>query len=95
MNTPETSSTTHYFIALARDFAQADEAASDFMAHGFFAAFKEDVDALAIVSEQIAHFGQDAYELSVQSDELGVLLRRYLKRRSDAEHGSAFADRGR
>jgi hypothetical protein len=67
----------------------------DFMAHGFFAAFKEDVDALAIVSERIAHFGPDAYELTVRSDELCVLLRRYLKQRSDAEHGNAFAGKGR
>jgi nitrite reductase/ring-hydroxylating ferredoxin subunit len=91
MNTPETACTTHYFIALARDFAQQDEAAAEFMANGFFAAFKEDVKGLALLDEQIAHFGQDAYEISVPSDELGVLMRRYLKQRSDEEHGSSGA----
>jgi nitrite reductase/ring-hydroxylating ferredoxin subunit len=88
MNTPETAFTTHYFIALARDFAQHDAVATEFMTNGFFAAFREDVNGLALVQEQIEHFGQDAYEISVPSDELGVLLRRYLKQRSDEEHNS-------
>jgi phenylpropionate dioxygenase-like ring-hydroxylating dioxygenase large terminal subunit len=88
MNTPESAYTTHYFISLARDFALQDEAATEFMATGFFAAFKEDVSGLALVQEQIKHFGQEAYEISVSSDELGVLMRRYLKQRSDQEQGT-------
>jgi hypothetical protein len=34
----------------------------------------------------VTRLGYDAYEISIPSDELGVLMRRYLKQRSLDEH---------
>jgi phenylpropionate dioxygenase-like ring-hydroxylating dioxygenase large terminal subunit len=89
MTTPETAGTTHYFILMARDFAHDDRDVTAFMTKGFSAAFQEDVTGLTLLDEQIGHFGHDAYEISVPSDELGVLMRRYLRQRSLDEHGIA------
>jgi vanillate O-demethylase monooxygenase subunit len=87
--TPETATTTHYFIYLGRDFAQESTEASEFMATHFFKAFDEDVVGLALVEQVTASTPSDElFEVSVASDALGIAMRRYLKDRSDGEQPS-------
>lgn len=86
--TPETSSSTHYFIVHGRDFALDDEAATGVMHDRLFTAFREDVDALGkleTVLEETAP--EDYYEISVTSDGPAVAMRRYLLERAKSDHG--------
>lgn len=84
--TPESATSTHYFIYLGRDFAQQSDEASAFMATHFFKAFDEDVVGLAMVEEVTADTPPEEYfEVSIASDALGIAMRRYLKERADSE----------
>ncbi len=82
--TPETLTSTHYFIVHGRDFAQGDTAMTRFMHEELFKAFQEDVDGLSAVERSLAE-ADEPYEISIASDSASVAMRRYLKRRSDAE----------
>lgn len=84
--TPQTHSSAHYFIVHGRDFAQDDEAITHFMHDNLFAAFQEDVEGLAAL-EQVWHdtAPDEMFEMSVAADGPSVAMRRYLKRRADAE----------
>lgn len=85
--TPESATSTHYFIHLGRDFAQQSTEASEFMATHFFRAFDEDVVGLALVEEVTASTPADEFfEVSIASDALGIAMRRYLKERAESEH---------
>jgi phenylpropionate dioxygenase-like ring-hydroxylating dioxygenase large terminal subunit len=84
--TPETLTSTHYFIVHGRDFAREDPAVTGFMHDKLFAAFAEDVAGLTAIEQTLAATGDDAYEISIASDRAAVAMRRYLKRRSDHEH---------
>jgi phenylpropionate dioxygenase-like ring-hydroxylating dioxygenase large terminal subunit len=84
--TPETLTSTHYFVVHGRDFARDKPAVTQFMHEQLFRAFEEDVAGLAAVERTLAEAGDDAYEISVASDRASVAMRRYLKRRSDHEH---------
>lgn len=84
--TPETLTTTHYFIVHGRDFAIGDEAVTTFMHDQLFAAFAEDVTGLALQEEALANVApQEFYELTVAADGPSVAMRRYLKTRADAQ----------
>ena len=79
MPTPETATTTHYFIVHGRDFAQKDEHTTRFMHDQLFVAFQEDVDGLALQEQSLAHTRpEDLYEFSVASDAPAVAMRRYV-----------------
>ncbi len=77
--TPETAETTHYFIHHARNFAQEDARITEFMHEQLCAAFREDVEGLALVEEMVAKSPPDErYEISLASDRAGVAMRRWL-----------------
>src|SRR6185503_8422744 len=84
--TPETLTSTHYFIVHGRDFAREEPAVTQFMHEQLFKAFAEDVAGLTAIEQTLAEAADDAYEISIASDRAAVAMRRYLKRRSDHEH---------
>lgn len=84
--TPEGYDSTHYFIVHGRDFATDDDGVTETMHRQLFTAFQEDVDALSRLEEVLDQTPrEEMYEISVPSDAPSVAMRRYLKRRSDAE----------
>ena len=67
--TPETATTTRYFVVHGRDFAQQDKAMTKFMHDQLFVAFHEDVTGLALQEEVLARTPIDElYEVSVGAD---------------------------
>ena len=83
--TPETATTTHYFVVHGRDFAQQDKAMTKFMHDQLFVAFNEDVVGLALQEEVLARTpASDLYEFSVAADGPSVAMRRYLLARAMA-----------
>lgn len=86
--TPETHSSTHYFIVHGRNFALEDDQVTAFMHEQLFAAFQEDVTGMALVEEVLHTTAQDDfYEISVASDGAAVAMRRYIKSRAEKENG--------
>ena len=83
--TPESLTSTHYFIVHGRDFALGNPAVTQVMHEQLFHAFGEDVTGLSAVEQTLAEAGDEPYEISVASDRASVAMRRYLKRRSDQE----------
>jgi phenylpropionate dioxygenase-like ring-hydroxylating dioxygenase large terminal subunit len=85
--TPETNTTTHYFVDHAWNWPIDDPALLATMHRGLFDAFEEDVRGLALVERTLAARADDPafHEVSVASDVAGVALRRLLKKRADAE----------
>ncbi len=83
--TPETHSSTHYFILHGRNFALEDTAIGEFMHENLFAAFNEDVVGLALVEDALERADDEFYEISIGSDRASVAMRRYLKMRADSE----------
>lgn len=86
MPTPETATSTHYFLVHGRDFAQADAGITQFMHDQLFAAFNEDVTGLALQEEALAGTPEaELYELTIAADGPAVSMRRYIKARADAQ----------
>ena len=86
MPTPETATTTHYFIVHGRDFALGDAATTRFMHEQLFVAFQGDVDGLALQELALAHTPpEDLYEFSVAADAPAVAMRRYVLGRQQKE----------
>lgn len=84
--TPETASSTHYFIVHGRDFALEDQEVTETMHDRLFMAFGEDVDALSKLETILIDTPNEAmYEISVTSDGPGVAMRRHLLQRANAE----------
>ena len=81
--TPETATSTHYFVVHGRDFAQADSAMTQFMHEQLFVAFNEDVTGLAQQEAALARTPtNELYEFSVGADGPSVAMRRYLLSRA-------------
>ena len=86
MPTPETATSTHYFIVHGRDFALSDPATTRFMHDQLFVAFQEDVDGLALQEQALASTPpEDLYEFSVAADAPSVAMRRYVLTRQRQE----------
>lgn len=86
MPTPETATSTHYFIVHGRDFVQGDPATTRFMHDQLFVAFQEDVDGLALQEQALAQTPpEDLYEFSVAADAPAVAMRRYVLARQRQE----------
>jgi vanillate O-demethylase monooxygenase subunit len=86
MPTPETATSTHYFIVHGRDFAQDDPATTRFMHDQLFVAFQEDVDGLALQEQVLANTpADDLYEFSVAADAPAIAMRRYVLARQQKE----------
>ena len=83
--TPETATTTHYFVVHGRDFAQQDKEMTKFMHDQLFIAFHEDVTGLGLQEEVLARTPvHELYEFSVGADGPSVAMRRYLLSRVTA-----------
>ena len=86
--TPCDLNSTHYFFAIARDFAIDDPSATEIMRQAALQAFHEDADALeAITANQ--RLDPEFIEKSMKSDLAGVTMRRIVKRLSDREAGNS------
>lgn len=89
MPTPETATTTHYFIVHGRDFALNNPDTTRFMHEQLFVAFQEDVDGLAWQEQALANTPEaDLYEFSVAADAPAVAMRRYVLARQQQESGA-------
>ncbi|PZU76372.1 MAG: (2Fe-2S)-binding protein [Rhizobium sp.] len=76
--TPRDLNGTHYFFAIARDFALDDESATQAMGAGAMQAFREDAEALEAITA-IQNSEPAFVEMSMKSDQAGVQMRRILK----------------
>lgn len=83
--TPESQTSTHYFIVHGRDFALGQPQVTQFMHEQLFNAFQEDVTGLSAIERTLAEAGEDTFEISVASDAAAVAMRKYLKHRADEE----------
>lgn len=93
--TPETATSTHYFVVHGRDFATEDDAITHFMHEQLFAAFNEDVLGLSLQEEVYASTDPaECYELSVAADGPAIAMRRYIKKRAEAECAECLARQG-
>lgn len=81
--TPETQSSTHYFIVHGRDFALDQPEQTEIMHGRLFAAFAEDVEAMGKLENVLAQTApEDFYEISVKTDGPAVAMRRHLLKRA-------------
>lgn len=85
--TPETQTSTHYFIDHAWNWGLGDEALRQAMHSGLFAAFEEDVRCLALVEAALAarQGDEEFFEISVAADGAALAMRRHLLARAMAE----------
>ncbi|MDE2456289.1 MAG: aromatic ring-hydroxylating dioxygenase subunit alpha [Burkholderiales bacterium] len=82
--TPESATSTHYFIQHARNFANDDAQVTRFMHEQLLTAFQEDVDGLEAIEQRLADYPEQAFEISFQADRASLAMRRFLKRRAEA-----------
>lgn len=81
--TPETATSTHYFIQHARNFALADPEMTAFMHGQLRKAFQEDIDGLGAIEDLLGSYNEQQSEISFHADRASLAMRRYLKRRAD------------
>jgi hypothetical protein len=75
--TPATTSSTHYFLYHARNFAQQSQAITSFMHEGLLGAFREDVAGLEAIEGNIAATPAGEFvEVSFNADRAGWLSAR-------------------
>lgn len=84
--TPETATSTHYFIQHARDFATHDDAVTRFMHEQLLKAFQEDIDGLEAIERLLAGYAERQPEVSLHADRAALAMRRYLLRRAGRAH---------
>ena len=83
--TPESATSTHYFIHHGRNFALEDGEITAFMHEQLLAAFQEDIDGLEAIERNLAHYAPgSAAEISFHADKPSLAMRRWLKRRAEA-----------
>ncbi len=86
--TPETATSTHYFIHHGRNFALDDGEITDFMHRQLLAAFQEDIDGLEAIERNLAHYAPGSVpEISFRADGPSLAMRRWLKRRATLVSG--------
>ncbi len=83
--TPESPTSTHYFIQHARNFALHDAAITSFMHQQLHKAFQEDVDGLEAIEALLAGYDTRQSEISFHADRASLAMRRWYKRLADAE----------
>jgi vanillate O-demethylase monooxygenase subunit len=82
--TPESATSTHYYIQHARNFALHDEQITRFMHSELRKAFQEDVDGLEAIESTLAGYRERQPEISFHADRASLAMRRYLKRHAAA-----------
>jgi vanillate O-demethylase monooxygenase subunit len=89
--TPETTSTTHYFGGVTRDFRLDDLAFDGPNLHAYHAVRQQDLDAFALVEPNAGRFLTTRQELSAFQDAGGVRVRRMLATQINAEQAGPAA----
>jgi vanillate O-demethylase monooxygenase subunit len=82
--TPESATSTHYFIQHARNFALQDGEVTEFMHEQLRKAFDEDVHGLEAIESLLGGYAERQPEISFHADRASLAMRRYLKRRATA-----------
>ena len=82
---PESATSCHYVIPHARNFGLTDDAITAFMHAQLRKAFQEDVNGLEAQEALLALYPERQPEVSIQADKASLAMRRYLKRRAEAE----------
>jgi phenylpropionate dioxygenase-like ring-hydroxylating dioxygenase large terminal subunit len=86
--TPESTTSTHYFIHHGRNFGLEDGEITAFMHQQLLAAFQEDIDGLEAIERNLANYPPGtAAEISFRADGPSLAMRRYLKRRATSAQG--------
>ncbi len=80
--TPESATSTHYFIQHARNFAGHDKGITDFMHRELLKAFNEDIVGMQALEERLAGYSEQQPEVSFQADKASLAMRRWIKRRA-------------
>lgn len=79
--TPESATSTHYFVHHARNFAHDDEGITAFMHQQLLQAFQEDIDGLEAIEANLARYAPGtAMEISFHADKPALAMRRWLRR---------------
>lgn len=78
--TPESATSTHYFIHHARNFGHEDASITGFMHQQLLAAFQEDIDGLEAVERNLANYPPGSVpEINFHADKPSLAMRRWLK----------------
>lgn len=86
--TPESATSTHYFIHHGRNFGLHDDEITDFMHQQLLAAFQEDIDGLEAIERNLENYAPGSVpEVSLRADGPSLAMRRWLKRRALAPQG--------
>jgi vanillate O-demethylase monooxygenase subunit len=84
--TPETHHSTHYWYAVARNFALGDAAMGEFILEQQRKVFSEDAFALERITELLLLEGsRRVHQISLPTDKAGVMMRRHLKYLAELE----------
>lgn len=88
--TPETGTSTHYFWAQARDYAQSDKDVDTFTHAALTEAFDEDVVAVEAIEKTFdADATPDFWEMNIDADKASLMMRRIIRDLAITEHGRA------
>ena len=88
--TPESATSTHYFIQHARNFGLEDDAITQFMHEQLHKAFQEDIDGLEAIESLLSGYVDRQPEISFHADRASLAMRRYLKRHASAHNDCAL-----
>ena len=83
--TPESPTSAHYFIQHGRNFAIGDETITAFMHEQLLKAFHEDIDGMEALEARLADYEETQPEISFHADRASLAMRRWIKRRAEAE----------
>lgn len=84
--TPESRRSTHYFWAIARNFALESQSATNFLRDSLIRAFNEDVEALEWIEEIAEREGDAGFqEISVKADAAGNKMRALIQSMADRQ----------
>lgn len=85
--TPETHQSMHYWWFCSRDFKHEDAAIDAHLLAASTKAYKEDVDALEWIMNNILHDAEPQFDLHFAPDKPGLMMRQTLYRLAMAEAG--------
>jgi len=85
--TPETNQSMHYWWFCSRDFKHHDAAIDEHLSTASAKAYKEDVDALEWIMENIVNDSEPQFDLHFAPDKPGLMMRQSLYRLAMTEIG--------
>jgi vanillate O-demethylase monooxygenase subunit len=85
--TPETQQRMHYWWFCSRDFKHDDAAIDEHLSTASAKAYKEDVDALEWIMDNILQDAEPQFDLHFAPDKPGLMMRQSLYRQAMAEAG--------